>query len=363
MERAELERAIIGLEELISDTTVIESTIHSFLGDHLSALESLGFDRAISHHTLGDPDRDRIPDFLVVAPDSSVAILDLKRPQPIVERGQDHREVFRAHVTDGIAQLTDYADWFDDTAHRAQLSADLNVNAEPKPDLFLVVGRNRSDSQRSTVRRLEREYARRIRIMTYDDLLGEMRAYLDRSYGVSANIERGLSIFTTVALHEQDRSTPTVLICTRPEAEAHWRLRVAEGNGLILESTTRDGELVAFTVPPSIAQIQDGQPTSIMIQFGSAAGRATAEIIVDGHFTAGLTYPGELTFPTATTVNALRIGASEDGILGTKFELSGFAVFPGTLNLRERTNLALELPHFPGMPSHIFDGNLWLDVS
>ena len=345
MERRELELAIVELEELIEDPASAESQFQIFFGTRSAAFESLGFETVAAQPRLRAADgRLLIPDFLLRLSDGALALLDLKRPQPKLLRGSDHRVQFQAHVQSGITQLNDYANYFDDSASRARLSSDLGIEVFPRPDLHLVIGRTTSTEQRAVVRQLELNQSRRLTIHTFDEILSEMRAFHRRAFEHGAGLS-GASIHLGIRLIEQDRSIPRVLWDAGDDVAGRWTVSVGPNNSIIFSVSTIDGELVSLDVPGSVAQIENGFATLLSCQLGSTFGYSVFEIAVDGHIRARLEFPFQLPLPSGSQLSGATIGAARDGTRRIRMELLEVVAFSEVLGLADRIELSSALGH------------------
>jgi len=336
MERRELEIAIATLEALVDDTNTTEADLQRFFEEHPAAFQSLGFSNAYPRHSLvAEGRRDRIPDFLLARPDGSIDVLDLKRHQPPVVRNPGDRAQFRAHVETGIAQLTDYAEWFNDQRNRLTLSEQLAAPVEPDPDLHLVIGRTGDSDNRSTIRHLERQHTGRLYVQTYDDVLNEMRSFHAHTFGQGAGLP-GASVYLAMSVLPQERATPTVVLSAGRESTGTWELAIGSGNSIVVTVVTAHGDTLGLTIPGSIAQIQDHEQTMLTLQFGSTTGRSIMEMAVNGHIVGTVTYPGELPMPQGTDLGGMTLGADRDGQRATRMTLTKVAVFGEVHSLADR---------------------------
>lgn len=94
-----------------------DATVDQFLDANESILLS-AFDatRLIRQPFLGD---DLQPDFILERADGSHIIVDLKLPVADTTNGKKRRRAFKAPVPEGAAQLTRYAEYFDNAENRA----------------------------------------------------------------------------------------------------------------------------------------------------------------------------------------------------------------------------------------------------
>jgi dCTP deaminase-like/Shedu protein SduA, C-terminal len=163
--------ALNELEALIADPRVKESNLQHFfeehpwiiLGDkHIEVRAQLVLERA-------DGQRLR-PDFFLKPIEGDLwDILDIKRPFRHVVVGTRDRRRLSAEVRDGVAQLREYARYFDDGANRETLRRRYGIISY-RPKLILLVGRSFDIGDPIRERDIRGE-ASQVELMSYDELL------------------------------------------------------------------------------------------------------------------------------------------------------------------------------------------------
>ena len=158
-------------EELINSRLCRESDIHSFFESHPELLGSRGYVSVSSHPVLTFiDDRRRIPDFILEREDGFCDLLEIKKPDERVVTGTQHRRMFSVAVHRAIAQLREYASYFE-TAHNRELfskSTGLNIF---QPNLVVLIGRGERFETQSELIDLHATLPRSASIQTYDDVV------------------------------------------------------------------------------------------------------------------------------------------------------------------------------------------------
>jgi hypothetical protein len=118
-----------------------------------------------------------IPDFFLERIDSRMAdILDLKTPTQALKRTQRNRNRFRAVVMEGVAQLTNYRNWFESRANRDLFRARYGFGVY-RPRVVLIIGRRQdyyTDLERIRTEAMLPEW---FALRTYDDVVDAARSY------------------------------------------------------------------------------------------------------------------------------------------------------------------------------------------
>jgi hypothetical protein len=82
----------------------------------------------------------------------------------------------RSHVTHAIQQVEDWMQWW--LEHPTNIPAALDGSIPP--DGLVVIGRNISMDERSKRRLVHLNHNRRVKLITYDDLLDRIEALIER---------------------------------------------------------------------------------------------------------------------------------------------------------------------------------------
>jgi hypothetical protein len=107
--------------------------------------------------------------------DGFADVLDLKLPGVPLVTGRRDRLHTTAHVTDAIAQVREYRAYFDDPLHRQAVQDRYGLQAY-RPTVAVVIGRDPGPARDTfELRRVWDDLPGHVRIMTYDQLLQQVR--------------------------------------------------------------------------------------------------------------------------------------------------------------------------------------------
>jgi hypothetical protein len=165
------------LEELINEPGISEQDLQSFFEENPHLLAGTSYDRVVPHPVLSrDQDGPLIPDFMLEPMDGGFAdVLDLKLPHTQVVAGGMNRVRQSAHVTEALAQVREYRAYFEDIGHRQAVLDRYGLRAY-RPMVAIVIGRDPGpDRDPFQIKRLWDELPRHVRLMTFDDLLRQVR--------------------------------------------------------------------------------------------------------------------------------------------------------------------------------------------
>lgn len=166
----------VHLEELINDRAVREQDLQDFFEENPHLLAGTSYDRVVPHPVLvRDEKGPLIPDFMLEPADGFADVLDLKLPGVQLVTGRRDRLHQTAHVTEAIAQVREYRAYFDDPAHRQVVRDRYGIQAY-RPTVAVVIGRDPGPGRdRLELRRIWDDLPGHARIMTYDQLLRQVR--------------------------------------------------------------------------------------------------------------------------------------------------------------------------------------------
>lgn len=170
--RAKLEE----FEELINPKRPRERDIQRFLEKNPRVLCGVDYEKIIAHPVLHrEDDGDLIPDFFLKPVSSElVDILDLKLPNESLVVGARDRKHLSSAVTGAIAQVREYRDYFENSAHRDAVRERYGVTGY-RPKTVVVIGRTPTDVPEEQMRQIVEDSPRHVSIVTYDDLIARIR--------------------------------------------------------------------------------------------------------------------------------------------------------------------------------------------
>ncbi len=167
-----LDRAITEFESLVDDRDVHEkSDIHPFILRHRFLLHTSASE-IISEAPIGLGTEFRI-DFLIREPDGSYILVEIENPNcAIVTKRGD----ISAPVNHAIQQVEDWQEWIAENLGAVQHRHD----GISSPRGLVIIGRSKSlsGSQRRKLARRNLNFAGRISVITYDELIANARAYV-----------------------------------------------------------------------------------------------------------------------------------------------------------------------------------------
>jgi hypothetical protein len=166
---------IEAFERLINGGARDEHDLQKFLERSPNFLGGLGYKNIYPQVVLHREEAEDLkPDFILEPCDTEYCdILELKLPTDQVIVGKPNRKRLAAVVTSAVAQLREYAAYFDEKKHRDFVFRKYGLQAY-KPRLTLIIGRDVADLDDLEIRRSMTAYEG-LEIMTYDGLLAHAK--------------------------------------------------------------------------------------------------------------------------------------------------------------------------------------------
>ena len=175
-----LRDAVEELEELINSDSTREEDLQDFFERYPDFILNDNYKRAHPKIVLENRESQKlIPDFILEPYDEKrlCDVLELKHPFSKVYIMKKNRPRFSAAVTDAIAQLREYREFFEDEENR-QIVLDKHGLHAFRPRLFVIIGR-RGQIAPITRRRIEGDFSN-FEIFTYDDIIIRMKEKLKK---------------------------------------------------------------------------------------------------------------------------------------------------------------------------------------
>jgi hypothetical protein len=141
----------------------------------------LEYDRIIAQPILErTPDEGNlIPDFFLAPVGRSNAdILDLKLPKEKLIVGKKNRKRWSSSIHEAIAQIREYRDFFEDPIRRESVHRRYGLSAY-RPKAMVVIGRDQSEISEEKLKQIEETTPKFVNITTYDQLLLQMKRFVD----------------------------------------------------------------------------------------------------------------------------------------------------------------------------------------
>jgi hypothetical protein len=169
---------IAEFECLLNRPTTRELEIQQFLELHPQIFHAMGYGRVYSQVTLArDNGTSLRPDFVVEPIGSDWAeIIDIKRPYANLVVGGRDRRTLATGVHQLIAQLREYAAYFEDPKLATRVETKYGIKCY-RPKLIGIIGRNPHEEDERQLRRLMTQYTD-VSVLTFDRLLHLARSRL-----------------------------------------------------------------------------------------------------------------------------------------------------------------------------------------
>ena len=169
-------------EYFLNDPSVKEAHIQKFFEENPRFLKGIEYNQVLAQPVLErDEDGDLIPDFFLKPLTSDfVDILDLKLPKEKLFVGSKNRKRLSGSVTEAMAQLREYRNYFDLPEYRERVRGKYGVTGY-KPNTIVVIGRTPPDISEEKAREVLSETPGHISILTYDDLHARMKAMVNNN--------------------------------------------------------------------------------------------------------------------------------------------------------------------------------------
>ena len=166
------------LEGLINDPAVRESDLQEFFERHPHLLAGTSYDRVVAHPVLArDQDGPLVPDFMLEPAGGGFAdVLDLKLPRVRLVAGRKDRVRLGAYVAEALSQVREYRAYFEDSQRRQAVLERYGLQAY-RPTAAVLIGRDPGPGQdKFELKRLWDELPGHVRLITYDELLRQVRS-------------------------------------------------------------------------------------------------------------------------------------------------------------------------------------------
>ncbi len=171
LETQAFKAAVDELEHLINDPKTSEGDLQDFFERNPTMISGEEYKEVHPHVVLSREEGDLIPDFFLEPHDQNELcdLLDLKKPNVRIFNLQKNRQRLSASVHEGIAQLREYANYFNESKNRRLVSDRYKLNAY-KPKMFLIIGR-RGSIDPFKRREVMEQVPSGVQLKTYDDVL------------------------------------------------------------------------------------------------------------------------------------------------------------------------------------------------
>ncbi len=123
------------------------------------------------------------PDFLVQRADNGLwEVFEIKTPDARIIKSKKRRQDFYASLNEYIAQCVEYAEYFDDEAHRVEFAQKHGFEVHKSLQRCLVAGSD-DGLDHTRVHALLNQRGHSVQILTYDSLEKALEFYRVRQFG------------------------------------------------------------------------------------------------------------------------------------------------------------------------------------
>lgn len=169
-----------SLRALIGSHRTSESDIQSWFEAHPAVFDVLGYQRAIPKPKLVLVDGQYYePDFMVQDWVGVWFIFELKRPDTAVTKNPGRRTDFRAEFSSYVQQSREYANFFLDSAHRAQFENSYGRKVQNSVPSVIVAAVD-SAVERSVAHELLFDRGNTVQLTTFSDVLAAIAREIER---------------------------------------------------------------------------------------------------------------------------------------------------------------------------------------
>ncbi len=262
-------------------------------------------------------------------------IIELKTPDEALVTKAKRRQKLRASVATYIAQVSEYAEYFDDAAHRKLTKEAHGISVAKTPDIYLLVGYG---DDLDAVHRIASRQGRNIKVWQYNTLLTGLIERYDRQFEPQ-DTAPGISAHMVASI---DGGNPAgrayIFDLGRSRSRDRFSLFVVDGEKLGVEVTDDSGSSTYLELP-----IGDNfgfdQKLYIHFEFVSSEAMSLLSISVNGRFTRRAFIQRRLKTKKILGKLAYFVGADLDGRHGAKFKLFELACYSQSQTFRDRVDL------------------------
>ncbi len=176
IEEAALDLAIEEFEDLLNNPKSEEKHFQEFLEHNPNFILNDEYKKAHPHIVLAkDNNRKLIPDFVLEPVNQSefCDLLELKLPTAQIYVMKKNREHFSSAITEAVAQLRTYANFFNEEKNRNNFQKKYPYLKIYKPRMFLIIGRQTNEN--SFIKREIQDANPQLILKNFDELLARMK--------------------------------------------------------------------------------------------------------------------------------------------------------------------------------------------
>lgn len=326
-------------------------------------MQSLNYKDSIPHPALrAFNDEKYYPDFIVNSLDDTWEIFELKLPYEKLLKDRDRRNTFYAKVYSYLEQCVEYSDFFADNTNRLNFENDYRFSIPTPPNGNLIIGRD-ADLDRYELLKILNRHSRKIRILTYDDIIRHIEFDKAKVLGRYEKVD-GLTIHFVITIRETDYPNQILFLGNKTESNAISLLINLEGS-LVIRLKDKKGNLHETSISSDKSKFEFDKPMYFLIELGLTTEYTVYSVDVNGHY-GSVGRIEKIDFDTTELISNMVIGSDCQGNNNSEFDLYEFIVWPHTFDLESRNKLRYDvLMNFIYDNSNIssfirFSGNTYL---
>jgi len=339
MERIELEEAINGLVGLLRARESAEDKCQGYFEDNRIVFEILGYEEAYPKLRLPMQNGDYLePDFLVKRPNGLFEIFELKTPQEKLVKTKRHRDDLYARVSEYVAQVETYSEYFDDRENRERVLRTYSLDVQKKPDTIMVAGLD-EDVDKKLLHNLIRRRSNALRVITYDEILSTLLFYHAKFFGYAENLT-GASWHAIINLQELEVQRRKYIFDVGDSPfKNRWSIYLDEKDSFCLEIVDSSGTSHQVAVHPGTLDFELGQFCYLCCEFGNSDSFSVLQILVNNRIAVKRELASPIDIARGLDFSKRTIGSDLEGQNGGLFDLAELCVYDRVLEFRARAKL------------------------
>lgn len=198
-----IENALGALAAII-DSEADENSFQQWFEHNPIIFRCLGYKSVIAHPHLTNEisgGEEYIPDFMAINSAGMWEIVEIKPAKMLIMKDSSRRRTLRAATESYISQCAEYSGLFMDKSYRDEFNKKYLADCHKTPEIALIMGRDVGLDKAVLHEVLSRRASPHIKIITYDDVRGYLRNFLETAGDSPTGVAPGLGVFFNAILH------------------------------------------------------------------------------------------------------------------------------------------------------------------
>ncbi|MCH8174692.1 MAG: DUF4263 domain-containing protein [Proteobacteria bacterium] len=332
----ELESAIDALSRLLSAANVAEDDYQTYFEDHSIVFKTLGYVEFLSKPRLYTDDTSYLePDFMLKRPNGLFEIWDLKLDNVKIIKGKKNRNTFYAPVHEYISQVSEYSEYFDDSAHRDLFREKHGHDVQKHPEPFVVLGRN-TDLDFKELHKLTDRAG--IKLVTYDDILTNLYNFYSVAFEIFEKLP-GASLHTTVHLRPylgENAKKKYFYDCGAHLDKERVSVYVDEQGLLCFRLIDSNSNTHLLEIDRDLSEKCYKQMSYLAFEFGTTDKLALIQVLLDGQVIARRDFRPGIALPQKFDLQQYILFMDKTHKYSIPCSMMNFRVWERTFSLQER---------------------------